>query len=188
MLLCWAFTAADFSYCLFVGLFTFNFVFSKWNACSIGLKSGNWLGRCRIFHFLPTKTLGLLLLYVLGHRPFVLWSTINFAPFDWIWADSISLYTSEFFRLLLSSVTSSLNTSDSVPLEAMLMPSHCSTMFHRWCCVLWIMSYSKPSPYFFLPVILVKVDLNFSCPKNTFPEVVWLFKKFFWAKSTGASQ
>ncbi len=29
--------------------------------------------------------------------------------FGWIWAESISLYTSEFFRLLLSSVTSSLN-------------------------------------------------------------------------------
>ncbi len=37
-----------------------------------------------------------------------------------------SLYTSEFFRLLLSSVTSSLNTSNPVSLEAMhgtLMPS-----------------------------------------------------------------
>ncbi len=44
---------------------------------------------------------------------------INFAPFDWIWAESISLYTSEFFQLLLSSVTSSINTSNRVPLEAM---------------------------------------------------------------------
>ncbi len=34
------------------------------------------------------------------------------------------------------------------------MPSHCSTMFHRWCCMPWIMSCSKPSPYFFLPTIL----------------------------------
>ncbi len=34
------------------------------------------------------------------------------------------------------------------------------------------MSCSKPSPYFFLPVILVQVDLNFSCPKSAFPEVV----------------
>ncbi len=31
----------------------------------------------------------------------------------------------------------------------MLITSHCSTMFHRWCCLLWIMSCSKPSPYFF---------------------------------------
>ncbi len=42
------------------------------------------------------------------------------------------------------------------------------------------MSCSKPSPYFFLPVILVQVDLNFSRPKNAFPEVVWLFFFFFW--------
>ncbi len=49
-----------------------------------------------------------------------------------------------------------------------LMPSHCSTMFHRWCCMLWIMSWSKPSPYFFFPVILVQVDVNFSRPKNAY--------------------
>ncbi len=46
----------------------------------------------------------------------------------------------------------------------MFMPSHCSTMFHRWCCMLWIMSCSKSSPILFLPVILVQVDLNFSHP------------------------
>ncbi len=57
------------------------------------------------------------------------------------------------------------------------MPSHCSIVFHRWCCMLRIMSCFKPSPYFFLHVILVQGDLNFSCPKNAFPEVVWLF---FW--------
>ncbi len=61
------------------------------------------------------------------------------------------------------------------------MPSHCSTMFHRWCCMLWIMGCSKPSPYFFLfPIILVQVDLNFSRPKNAFPELVWIFLNVFW--------
>ncbi len=44
---------------------------------------------------------------------------ISFSPFGWIWADSISLYTSELIRLLLSSVSSSLNTSNPVPLEVM---------------------------------------------------------------------
>ncbi len=110
-MLCEAFTAADFSCCLFAVL---SFVFSEWNAWSIGLRPGDWLGHCRTFHFFTFKTPGLLLLYVLDHRPFVLWrkntqstkqskSPINFAPFDWIWAESISLYTSELFRLLLSS-------------------------------------------------------------------------------------
>ncbi len=58
------------------------------------------------FTFLTKKTPGLFLLYVLGHGPFVLWgtaqSTFAFA-FGWIWAESISLYTSEFTRMLLSS-------------------------------------------------------------------------------------
>ncbi len=36
VMLCQAFTAADFSYCLFVGLSVFSFVFSKWNAAQSG--------------------------------------------------------------------------------------------------------------------------------------------------------
>ncbi len=45
---------------LFVcGLKTFSFVFSKWNACSIGLRSGDWFGHCRIIHiFYLQKLLG----------------------------------------------------------------------------------------------------------------------------------
>ncbi len=46
-------------------------------------------------------------------------SPINFAPFDWIWAESISDRIIELIRLLLSSVTSSINTSNPEPLEAM---------------------------------------------------------------------
>ncbi len=45
---------------------------------------------------------------------------ISFAAFDRIWAESISLYTSEFIRLLLSSVMSSINTSNPEPLEAII--------------------------------------------------------------------
>jgi len=41
---------------------------------------------------------------------------ITFGPFGWIWADGVSLRTSVFSQLLLSSVASSLNTND--PLEA----------------------------------------------------------------------
>ncbi len=106
---------------------------------------------------------------------------INFAAFGWIWADSISLYTSEFFRLLLSYVTSSLNTSNPVPLEA--MHAHAITLLHH---VSQMMFYALDHELFqdfsilFLLVILVQVDLNFSHPKNAFPEVVWLFQMFFW--------
>ncbi len=178
VMLCQDFTAADFSCCLFVGLSAFSFVFSKWNACSIGLRSGDWPGHCRIFKFFTFKNswvafavcFGSSSICTMKHHP------INFAPFYWIWAESISLYTSEFIRLLLSSVTSSLNTRNPVPLEA--MHAHAITLLHHVSQMMlyaWIMSCSKPSPYFFLPVILEQVDLNFSCPKNAFPEVVWLF-------------
>ncbi len=46
-----------------------------------------------------------------------------------LWAESISLYTSELIRLLLSSVTSSLNTSNPVPLE--VMHAHAITLLHN---------------------------------------------------------
>ncbi len=129
-MLCLTFTAADFSCCLFVGLSAFSFVFSKWNACSIRLKSGDWLGHCKILFFTFKNSwvafavcFGSLSICTMKHRP------INFAPFGWIWADSISLYTSEFFRLLLSSFTSSINTSNPVPLEA--MHAHAITLLHH---------------------------------------------------------
>ncbi len=56
----------------------------------------------------------------------------------------------------------------------------CSSMFHRWCCMLWIMSCSKPSPYCFLPVSLVQVDLNFSHPKNVFSRSGLAFLDVLW--------
>ncbi len=113
VMLCQAFTAADFSCCLFVGLsflsdlsvgLSFSFVFSLWNACSIRLRSGDWLGHCRIFHFFTFKNswvafavcFGSSSICTMKRRP------INFAAFGWIWAESISLYTSEFIWLLLS--------------------------------------------------------------------------------------
>ncbi len=137
---------------------------------------------------LPSKAPGLLLQYVLGHRPYVHWSAVQSTLLHLAESGQRvypSLSTSEFIRLLLSSVTSSINTSNPVPLEAMnahtITLLQYSTMFHRWCCMLWNMSCSKPSPYFFLPVILVQVDLNFSYPKNAFPEVVWLFLWCFWS-------
>ncbi len=106
---------------------------------SIGLRSGDWLGHCRILHFFTFKNswvafavcFGSSSINTMKRRP------INLAPFDWIWADSISLYTSEFFWLLLSSVTSLINTVTQCHWKpCMLMPSHCS-MFHRWCFGSW---------------------------------------------------
>ena len=40
---------------LVLGAFSFSFVFRKWNACSIGFRSGDWLGHCITFHFFALK-------------------------------------------------------------------------------------------------------------------------------------
>ncbi len=181
VVVCQAFTAADFSCCLFVGPSVFSFVFSKLNACSIGLKSGDWHGHCRIFHFFTFKNSWVVFAVCFAslYTRTMKRHAINFDAIDWIWADSISLYTSEFIRLLLSSVTSSLNTSNPVPLEAMHTTPPCFTNY-----VVCFGSWAVPSllQTFFLPVILQQVDLNFKPPKNYFPEVVWLFRCFL-AKS-----
>ncbi len=65
-------------------------VLSSASECSsVGLSSGDWLGYCRILHFLPQKLLccfavcfGSSSINTMKRRP------INFAPFDWIWAES----------------------------------------------------------------------------------------------------
>ncbi len=107
---------------LFVGLSAFSFVLSKWNTCSIRLISGDWLGHCRIFHFLSSKTLAFTLHFGSSSICTMKCRPINFA-------ESISLYTSESNRLLLYSVISSLNTSNSVPQEA--MHAHAFTLLHH---------------------------------------------------------
>lgn len=79
-------------------------------------------------------------------------------------------FISELHIHLASSVTSSIHSSDPAPLEA-CMP------IQSLCCMLGIMSCSKCSPYFFLPII--QVDLSFIHPKNGFPKLVWIFFRFF---------
>lgn len=86
--------------------------------------------------------------------------------------DSMSLNTWGFIRLLLPCVTSSINTS----LLSHACRSHhtVSAIFYRWCDILWIISYSTPSPYIFLSIILVEVDLGL-CSKNVFSSSVQAF-------------
>ncbi len=99
LMLCQAFTATDFSCCMFVGLSAFSSVFRKWNKCSIRLESGDWLGHCRIFHFFTFKEL--LLLYVLGifWSPFVLWSTAPPNQLCCIWLNLGREYILIHFRI-----------------------------------------------------------------------------------------
>lgn len=44
--------------------------------------------------------------------------------------------------------------------------STASTMFDRWCSMLWSLGCSFPYPYFTLSVILVQVHLGYTSPKN----------------------
>ncbi len=133
-MLCLASTATVFSSCLFLGHFPFSFVFSKWNACSIGFRSGDWLGHCITVHFFPFKNslvafavcFGSLSICTVKRRP------MSSEAFGWIWADNIARNTSEFILLLLSAVTSSINTREPVPLaaihaHAMTLPPPCFT-------------------------------------------------------------
>ncbi len=78
--------------------------------------------------FLPSKTPGLLLLYVLGHRSFVLLSASN--QLCLIWLNLDREYIPVHLRIHpAASVTSSLNTSNPVPLEA--MHAHATTLLHH---------------------------------------------------------
>ncbi len=133
-MLCQASIATVFSSCLFLGHFPFSFVFSKWNACSIGFRSGDWLGHCITVHFFPFKNslvafavcFGSLSICTVKRRP------MSSEAFGWIWADNIARNTSEFILLLLSAVTSSINTREPVPLaaihaHAMTLPPPCFT-------------------------------------------------------------
>ncbi len=131
---CQASTATVFSSCLFLGHFPFSFVFSKWNACSIGFRSGDWLGHCITVHFFPFKNslvafavcFGSLSICTVKRRP------MSSEAFGWIWADNIARNTSEFILLHLSAVTSSINTREPIPLaaihaHAMTLPPPCFT-------------------------------------------------------------
>lgn len=60
---------------------------------------------------------------------------VCFVAFGRMWMENVTLYTSEFILLLLSTVASvNANTT--------------STMFDTWYGILWIMSCFYPSPYF----------------------------------------
>ncbi len=137
--------------------------------CSIGLRSRDWLGHCRIFHFFTFKNswVAFAVLYVLGHHPCLLWST----------AQSTLLHLAEpgqrvypYTRLLLSSVSSSLNTSNPVPLEAMLIYHTDVVSFGSWAVPSLLHTFSSPS--FWYKLILT--------PKNAFQKWSGFFRCFFW--------
>ncbi len=100
--------------------------------CSIGFRSGDWLGHCITVHFFPFKNslvafavcFGSLSICTEKRRP------MSSEAFGWIWADNIARNTSEFILLLLSAVTSSINTREPVPLAA--THAHATTTMLHW--------------------------------------------------------
>lgn len=80
--------------------FPFGFVFNRWNACSVGFRSGDWLCHCIAFHFFAQINLKKLkktsylegasqcrwttTQSILGKQP------ISSAAVGWIWPDDVA--------------------------------------------------------------------------------------------------
>ncbi len=116
----------------------------------------------------------LFLLYVLGYCPFVLWSAVQ-STFLHLAEYGQRVYNSEFLQLRLSSVMSSLNTSNPVPLEAMHV--HAITLLHH-------VSQTKHVPsllhtFFFLSFWYRLIWIS-AVQIMLFAEVIWLFLVVFW--------
>ena len=95
-----AFTAAPFT-CLFQGGFPFNIFLRRWNACSIGLSSGDWLGQSKPFHFFSLmKSFVVLALLFLSHCLATWWSSSQL-----VWTHFSVSWQTEFYKNILPAAT-----------------------------------------------------------------------------------
>lgn len=99
--------------CLWVPL-PFGFAFSR-------LRSGDWLGHWWILHFFALRHSRIAFAVCFGT---VKCRWVSFSASGWIWAESKVPCTSEIILLLLSVVTSSLNTCSPVPPAAVHFQYH----------------------------------------------------------------
>ncbi len=91
-----AFNAAHSNCCLFWGVSAFTLIFSWWNSCSIGFKSGDWLGQSKTFHLFSlinsltelAGCFGSLSWCNMKHFP------MNLVAFSWILVGKMILYMS----------------------------------------------------------------------------------------------
>ena len=97
----------------------------QWFSVAVGPFCLDQVTDLSIFHFFASINSWVALAVCFGSLsiPVMKLHPISLAGFGWIWADSMSLNTSQFIRLLLSCVTSSINTSDAEPLAAMHAPA-----------------------------------------------------------------
>ncbi len=117
---------------LVLGAFSLQFCLQQVK-CMLNRIQVRWLTcHCITVHFFPFKNFlvafavcfGSLSICTVKRRP------MSSEAFGWIWADNIARNTSEFILLLLSAVTSSINTREPVPLaaihaHAMTLPPPC---------------------------------------------------------------
>ncbi len=152
-----AFNAANSNWCLFWGVSVFTLLFSWWNSCSIGFKSGGWLGQSKTFHFFaPINSLtelagcfGSLFWCNMKHFP------MNLVAFSWILVGKMFFYLSKFILLLSSYIKSSVKMRGPVPetamhAHAMTPPSPCFTD-EAVCLGLYAVPFF--SPHFYFPII-----------------------------------
>ncbi len=129
-----AFNAANSNCCLFWGVSSFTFLFSWWHSCSIGFKSGDWLGQSKTFHFFAVIN---SLTELAGCFGSLSWCNMKHFPMDlvafsWILVGKMVLYPSKFILLLSSYIKSSVKLRGSFPeaaiyAHAMTPPPPCFT-------------------------------------------------------------
>ena len=114
-----AFTAASFC-CLFRGVFPFNLL-RRWNAYSIGLRSGDGLRQSKTFHFFTLMKSFVVLAVCIGSLSCCMMKCLpkSLDAFLRKLADGMFLLASEFILLLPSWVTSSIKISEPTPEAAM---------------------------------------------------------------------
>ncbi len=145
--------------CMFWGVSAFTLLFSWWNSCSIGFKSGDWL-ESKTFHFFTlinsltelAECFGSLSWCNMKHFP------MNLVAFSWILVGKMVLYPSKLILLLSSYIKSLVKLRGPVP-EAVNLRSFAVPFFFYT---------------FFLSHCLDKGSSLSYRSINTFPKLFWL--------------
>lgn len=119
---------------------------------------------------------------LLGYSCSMLWVIIHvhyehcptsFTVCVWIWAESIVQYTSEFVLLLLSAVTSSINTNGQIPLAAIKCQKTEPCLIDNVVCFGWFISFSTLLSWF----------LSLICYSGSWLFGPWCKPKVMWLKN-----
>ncbi len=152
--------------------------------CSIGFKSGDWLGSSKTLHFFAlinsltelAECFGSLSWCKMKHF------TINLVAFSWILVSKMVLYPSKFILLLSSFVKSSVKLRGPVPATAcVLMPWH--HLHHALQMRLYAWDLLQ-FPFFSTLLLSLHLDKGSSLSHqsiNTVTKLFWLTFVLFWS-------